>query len=206
MPTNDLFDNDLNVILNTDPLDPNYKEQPINEVFAKFFKHNQKKQAVLQLAGDTHFNLSIKDYLNLIQTNGFILQLQEEFQGNQKDTHYIFWHPDDSILLSFCSYGDRVNGGSIYWNWKSNTDRLWPQTPCSGHIEDGVCVGDIDCREGLFYNIRKMRETGQFLQQWTKQPFLWLLNYVQKDHDACNKQILSRLSKEIQQKVCYEPQ
>ena len=80
------------------------------------------------------------------------------------------------------------------------------------HNHRAVWSGDHDCREALKFNVGQLAENGEFLKQWIKCPFIWLLHYVDYkdkgfdgyDYVAINKERLSKLPKKIQKIINYQ--
>lgn len=87
--------------------------------------HNRAKQAALEANHDTHFNMSLDAYLNVIHDMGFELAASFDMQhksygGELRDEKlYVYGHRGHGIVLKFDSYswGDgvvNVNGGNWY--------------------------------------------------------------------------------------------
>ena len=147
-------------------------------------QENGKRKAELLTAQlDSTFSNKLDYYERVLADEGFSKVFEMEIphdpadKKEYHDRYFIYWHPD-GLLLSFDSYwGDSVNGGNIYFNFKMND----PQEFYHLNIPVGSCNGvadSIDCREAIRYYLGKMRENGTFLPVWEKRPFLWLLHYM----------------------------
>lgn len=67
-----------------------------------------------------------------------------------------------------------------------------------------IWSGDHDCREALKFNIERLLENGIFLKKWKKQPFLWLLHYMDSktpgyNHEQITKDRIALLPEYIQE-------
>lgn len=67
-----------------------------------------------------------------------------------------------------------------YYNWRSENNLR------------AVWVGNHDCREALKFNINNLANNGTFLKEWKKQPFLWVLHYMDTRDKNYNHKELSR--------------
>jgi len=146
--------------------------------------HQQAKQEALMARDDTTFSNDLERYVGIVERNGYEMVLREGFTDSRSANNalYVFAHPD-GLLLCFDSYYEdsRVNGGKVYYNWKPHADK-YPMEITSSlrHGEDGVKVGDHDCREALIYRMDRLREYGDFLPIWQAKSFFWLTHY--EDH------------------------
>jgi hypothetical protein len=172
-----------------------YKEDTETESLgvALHLASGNKKRAALTAADDTLLCNDLDNYIRIISEEGFAEVLRMPFDGKGvgegcKETFYVFWHTA-GLLLSFDTFGgERVNGGHIYFNWRSKTDSFWPRHGSgSGCKKDhSVFTGHIDCREALRFRLRELREGGEFLSPWIEQPFLWLLHYADTKAEGYN--------------------
>ncbi len=144
-----------------------------------------EKRFVMEASGDTAFRNTVKRYLRVAGEEGFSVVLEEKFK-NDRDTectYYIMWHPD-GILLSFDTFSwpgeeQNINGGNFYYNWKPKLNNTYWGVTRSGHIAaNGTWVGYHDCREGLRFHLRQLRECGDFVVPWVEDPHLWLMHYM----------------------------
>lgn len=176
-------------------------------------RHSARKEATLAAHDDTALSNRLDRYQRIICDLGFELVLEEPFKADeQEETLFIYAHRD-GILLHFDSFtwehrdGPNVNGGNFYYNLRQNSDRsdLW-SIISSGHINDGILIGNHDCREAIRHNIGKLRESGSFVTPWVKRPFLWLLNYSEPkvegyDYHAINAARIARLPEWVREFV-----
>lgn len=134
----------------------------------------------------------LQAYLKDITDFGFEQVLHENFsttpwEQSYNEQQFVFWHPR-GLLLAFHTYGEiRINAGNVYYNWKPNPSLGidYRDLISSGGMQDGIWVGDHDCRSGMLYGLRGMIDNGEFLPVW-EQPhiLLWLLNYSEHDDDS----------------------
>jgi hypothetical protein len=131
-------------------------DSPITQAigFKNFIDHNQKKRSMLKSMKDTHFNILLDEYLEIVEEEGFIEILAETFTAKKRswddedreDTYYVYYHPLDGILLAFDSYtwnkGEepQINGGKFLYNWMPNLDdtgkpykEAWSTTSSGGY-------------------------------------------------------------------------
>ena len=147
------------------------------------------------------------EYLKLVEEIGFEQVLKVDFKGNENrdEVFYIFWDAKRSILLCFDTYGDDVNGGDFYYNWiPKDIHTTYKYTRSGGfekHNDGMVWVGYHDCSENIENVIKKFEENGDFVVQWIKQPFLWLVHYgdnKREEYKDINKQRIVMLPEGIQ--------
>jgi len=146
---------------------------------------NEQKHDILESSGDTTFSMSGEDYQANIEDFGFELIYEEPFTADHcgdtnEDVIKVFWF--DGFLLYFDTCRGARNGGKVWYNWKRNDDA---ETGCtsSGGMTDDIWVGDHDCREGLRFNIDRLRANGEILKQWKHYPrCLWITHYGEKDN------------------------
>lgn len=102
-----------------------------------------------------------------------------------------------------------VKWRNMEWNEYLKLDRIW-NSEVKEYLSDKelfyIWSGDHDCREGLKHNISKMVNNGKFLKKWKKQPFLWLLHYMDTendnyDYEAINKERIAKLPKDVQELI-----
>lgn len=99
---------------------------------ALMMQNNRERAALLDLMGDTNYNSTLNQYLEVIQGLGFRQVLCDEFEGRSYGDeppctdHYHCWWRDDGLLLCFDTFSGfggsnpKVNGGNLYFNWQPN--------------------------------------------------------------------------------------
>jgi hypothetical protein len=164
-------------------LDSHKTDLPVWLAIGMMQANGKRKSELLTAQLDSTFSSKLDYYERVLAAEGFSKVFEMEIpndpthEKDYQDKYFIYWHPD-GLLLSFDSYfGDSVNGGHIYFNFKPND---WKQfctlnIPLSG---GGGVYESLDCREAIRYYLGKMRETGTFLPVWENRPFLWLLHYM----------------------------
>ncbi len=202
---NDSLESMLKESLNTDGLaeaeqitGKTYKESAETSAlgFLLHRKNLDKKNKLLELLQDTGFTNELSDYLSILEKEGFKEIYSADFvcPGHDlNEKHFIFFNYEFGILLNFDTYdSSRVNGGHFYYNWKPKERLNWRDINCtksggfhsitedknSKNLQDFIWAGDHDCREALRFNIRQLKEQGNFVTPWKFKPFLWLLNYA----------------------------
>jgi hypothetical protein len=193
-----------------------YKTNSELENLAMMFfamEHGALKTESLKNQRDTYHGMPVEEYIAAITDFGFTQILCDKFSSEKwgyEEKYLMFWHPK-GLLLAFETFHSRsVNGGKVYYNWKSETENRFRYTS-SGCYRDGVWVGDHDCREGLIANMTAMDSVGEFLPVWWQSPHLWLLTYADWDkcretvgyhaHDAITANRISRLPQHVQDAI-----
>ena len=203
-----------------DVMGMSYKDDPTGMVsglgLMAHMAISDTKQKLLFESDDSHFGISIRDFIGLVGRLGF----REVFSENIPETEdrlYLYWR--DGLLLRFESYwGDSpgietsVNSASLYFNYAGPYQALHQ---CSRGMAQGeedpencVWVGNRDVREGLRWFLSQAEKHGQFLKKWKEAPFLWLLNYQepkQEGHDceAINSRKICSLPRDVQEAMGF---
>ena len=224
-----------------------YKEDKITDDigFLAHISHSKQKEEMLRELGDSSFHNNLEQYEKIIGDIGFkkILEIpfDNQYSAHDKVTHekfFVYWYEECSILLTFDTYGENsVNGGKFYYNWIPN-DIKDKNNPSSSGCYEGLSrfrdffdflgvkqnykkfywAGDYDCREAIKFHIEQLKKYGKFMKQWKKQPFLWLVHYVDTrnktgeglrndnntptyDYKAINRTRLAMLPKSVQKAV-----
>ncbi len=166
-------------------------------------KHNEAKDAVLDALDDTKFSNKMVDAIRIVEREGFQLLVTIPFVGKQfpndpetPEEFRIYWNPELSALLCMESYHtDSLNTGKVYFAWKATDQNRPYPSGCSGGGEgpagDCTFVGDYDIREAFAYRLNRMKETGEFIKQWPKTPFLWLLHWMDTKEEGYNYQVIN---------------
>lgn len=179
--------------------------------FAINYKKAKQLQGLLMLQDDTHFRTEWKDFLRIAKSEGFEIVHTEKFDGQYNDTKgeqfIIGWHPDGILLCAETHMKNHVNRAEIYYYLDGES-----RPDCTGGGPSGK-EGDKweiskDVREGLRHHLNSSRGKGKFLPQWPKQPFLWLLTYMDTkdpgfDYKAITKSRIEKLPKHVQDAICH---
>lgn len=217
-----MSDNDIQRLLHFDPLSAaeklaggeSYKESPavMNLGMAIALGHNARKEAALKATGDTYFASSFAETREVYVRLGFTEILETHFDapsydgGTYHETSIVLWR-EDGVLGRIETYmGDHLNTNKFYYNWRPNPELrehgLWGFTS-SGHLKDGVWVGDHDGREGMAHNLTRMAANGQFVNPWIESPFLWFVTYDEPegdyDYKAINASVIAQLPENVRQ-------
>lgn len=124
-----------------------YKEDEGTEAIGMLLhlEKNAALTALLKQAGDTTWGMSVLEYIEVITKFGFQQVYIEPFVcDNRKESLYIFFHVELSILLSFDTFnGSSVNSGHFYYNWSPNMDLRGRLTSTGGFFfpKDGKHIG-----------------------------------------------------------------
>jgi len=151
--------------------------------FSLAIDHNQRKSNALAASGDTHFSQTLAEAEKVYAAAGFAKVASWPFEGSGGIAEELaaWWHPD-GLLLTVESYmGTRVNSAKVRYNVSSPEPRpadFFRRTSSGSLTADDVWAGDHDVREGLIVAIEGLREVGAFLPVWVRQPFMWLLTYM----------------------------
>jgi hypothetical protein len=141
------------------------------------------KREILQQLGDTYFGLRYQEFIDLIVSNGFKKALEYDFDSdagycNHPTDRFACYYREDGLVIVFDSYGDSLNGGQIYGNYKlkeGTTDRLCDGS--SSPMGNGIIGFSKDIREGMFHFISKVKNVGDILPIWKGSGcFSWMLD------------------------------
>ena len=181
-------------------------------------KKRRQLDQLLTEAADTKFSEAVENYIRKIEEEGFICVLRLPFESNwasaeenrPTEIFYVYWKRDEALLLCFDTLRGRINGGKVYYNIKPYEEIDWQREFCgsisSGSFYEGVWCGDHDCREALRFNIARLRQHGTFLAKWVKQPFLWLLHFMDTktedyDYKRINRERLAMLPENVRSAI-----
>jgi len=184
----------LDALLSADPLHAaeqltgtSYKNSDATTALGAMIamSNHERADALLRASSDTRFSMPFDEHLAVFATAGFQIVLDEPFTGTDDaaERFVVLWRPD-GVLASCESYSrwDSTNSSHVYYNWRpddpEDTDRWWPLIS-SGHMTDGVWVGDHDTREALRHKLAGLESAGRFVSPWP-QPHrsLGLLSYA----------------------------
>lgn len=170
-------------------------------------ENNKAKNLALQEKNDTYSSLNAEDVFGVYGSLGFSELVNGEVQGTD-DTWHIFWNKG---ILLFCETywgGGSMNSAKIFFNYKGPREAMYKCSNGFAGEVDGAEVwqGSYDCREGLRFALEMMQREGEFLGEWIKAPFLWLLNYKDTkedgyDYKAINAERIALLPKEVQNAI-----
>lgn len=157
----------------------------------------RRKRELLAEIGDTFMGMQADDYRATIEAWGFELVLETPFKGHHKDERYFIYAHRDGLLLSFDTYqGERVNGGKVFYTWRSSPEmkNRHELTSSGRYLDRGIYTlwqGDHDCREALVHNLDALRSAGEFVTPWPQRPFLWLLHYMDTEPDDYDREAIN---------------
>lgn len=173
---------------------------------------NRDKREGLKAANDTHFDSTLSEYQSIVEELRFKLVLdlpfEDEYDGPIQEHLFVYFR-EDGVLLVFDTYGGKsVNGGKFLYNWRpNNRDKIRHGVLSSHSWQDGICVGDHDCREGLRYYLARLEAEGKFVNPWISQPFLWFLHYMDTriedyNYRTINETRIAMLPEYVQACIC----
>lgn len=175
------------------------------------WQHAEGKSALLKANNDTGtLGETFDDVLAIIRDLGFTEYYRHQIKDTD-DIFCVFWR--DGILLTAESYTWSnksrcvLNSSNAYFFYQGDYETMPPCT--CGMEEEGIWHVNIDGRDGLRFQLDKFESGGKILSQWLKKPFLWLVDYQQKniegyDYKAIANEILDTLPVEIQKAICHE--
>lgn len=189
--------------LNFDALDvaekitgKSYKDDKLTSYlgFNLMLENSKLRGKLLENKNDVYFGCGLEYYLEVLKLNSFKEVLNIKFKrddDSEEENFYIFWH-EDGLLLKMDTYGGTsVNSCTCYYNWESfhekyNYDILSSCSPYPHPESDKkhAIAGSHDGREGLITNMNLLRGEGSFLPKWKKQPFIWLLHYMDEKRSS----------------------
>lgn len=187
-----IFDDTINNLLKFDPVDfveKNFEDgEKIGLALSLSVSKNAAVQDIMRENEDSYHSMKVEDYLKVVQMEGFEPIFTHHFansNGDGMETMYIMYKKPEGILLVFDTYYGNVNSGNFYYNWvpKNNDSFKYTASYSSVDLGDGclLIAGYHDCREAIRFKIRMLKEHGEFLQNWVKRPFLWLLCHGDRD-------------------------
>jgi hypothetical protein len=181
-----------------------YKEDDSVTWLAMALMQDQRKttDALIFLNRDTNsMRQTIPEFFDILADMGFREVLKLAIEGTS-DHFHVFWKP--GLLLRLDTYmGRSVNSGTCYFNYRGPRDAI---NGSNGWIQDTehgpAWSGDTDIREGLRHKLDTMAEAGELLEDWIKQPFLWLLHYMDTkvegyDHKAITAERIAMLPEDV---------
>jgi hypothetical protein len=156
-----------------------------------------------------------KFYYNWIPNNGFKNNCTSSggcvSNGDKNISYSYMFNPDLTPHILPKELRDiqpKLGDGETYeiFNEKRKTWESLVDKYLSDHPTISIWSGNHDCREALKFNINQLAENGTFVKKWKKQPFLWLLHYMdteKKDYDynAINKERIAMLPIEVQELI-----
>lgn len=132
----------------------------------KFMLDNEIKKEVLKNANDTYSRMSWKDFIKLIENDGFKLQQQWKYQGFSRENTAVVYERDGFLLIA-TSYDDRINGGHIYAEIEVREGQnLFNINHLSGGYHNSAknrAHVSYDIREGLMNFINQVNTVGVVL-------------------------------------------
>lgn len=154
--------------------------------------NNEAKDRALAETDDTRWSLDFAGTVALWERIGFETVHTRNFVARDSvETYLVLWHPD-GILGTVESYGStRVNTQKVYYNVRPTSGHLPWDAISSGRYVDAVWVGDHDAREGLRFNLGRLREHGEFLPIWVERPWLSLLTYQEAREDGYDRKAIT---------------
>jgi hypothetical protein len=181
------------------------------------YLNNKIKDTYLSSLGDTHFNMSWKEFKQLIIGRGFVSAMEYDIHhdDNEIDEFVIYYHPKKGLIVCATSYWNKtnVNGGELYGeiqaNSKDDIDIIYKWLSSGGCIDKDKMIFSTshDVREGLFSKLDELESAGRFLPRWTERNrFLWFVDYKEdkvKGYDykkITNKKLL-KCPKELREIV-----
>lgn len=130
------------------------------------------------------WGISLDEVLKHFESCGFEKVFELPFVGDEDrtDTFYVYFHRRCGILLTFDTFGDHINGGHYYYQWKpTNGVEHYPSLQSGGWREvDGEWIweGYGDCREGMIWRINELSNQGTFITPWIKHAGIDKPNFV----------------------------
>lgn len=175
---------------------------------------NQKKAEHLKSIGDTHFDITWIDFIEIAKAYGFKSGYSQKFTGTGwsdkgvEEEEIIFFHEEKGLILHAESYyGKSVNSAKVYGEVKIGNKlekNQWEALiGCShGGNGNGTMSFDVDVREGFRFHLDALSEAFEFSKSWSKVPFLWFLNYMDTknenySYEKINKQKIDASTPEV---------
>ena len=162
----------------------------------------------LQAASDSYYGITILDFLELAKIEGFEIIHCKHFETcyDRTEQYYSLWSTE-GILLTVESYGDKINTAKMYYNLNVGDYQQFDFIS-SGSFDkfnnDRVWVGNHDVREGFRKSLKLIRKVNP-MSVWIKQPFLWLLTYMDTkqpyDYKVLNADMIAQYPTKVQSAI-----
>lgn len=164
----------------------------------------QAKAAHLKAIGDTYFNITWVDFIEIVKAYGFKSGYRKKFAGSGwsgkevEEEEIIFFHEEKGLILYAESYdGKSVNSAKVYGEVKIadnlEAKQLEALNGCShGSNGNGTIYFDVDVREGFCFHLNALSKAFEFSKIWSKPPFLWFLNYMETHVESSNYKEVSK--------------
>ncbi|OHA47106.1 MAG: hypothetical protein A3A80_01650 [Candidatus Terrybacteria bacterium RIFCSPLOWO2_01_FULL_44_24] len=168
-------------------------------------RNNFVKNVILGELGDTHYRISWKKFLEIIDDLGFDIVEDRQFEyvlglGTiiLYPTNLIAAHPNLNLLLHATSYltegadedQETLNSGNIYGTLRitePDREKVWEALGachCSFAFHGDDIELNIDVREGLKLKLERLATQGRFVP-WgdtERSMTVWLADYVEHKH------------------------
>ncbi len=185
----------------------NEKEQAFS--LFKFMADNETKSEHLKSIGDTYWGMKWNEFINLIESYGFVSGLRYDFiapkygfsdEADRIEEAILYYHPTKGLILWATSYSGNINGGTVYGEINIDKER-WKEISkalnrCShgafahynGETEQDEYKNqvefDYDIREGLIHVLNRIENVTSYAPIWTERNFLWFLDYAEENQDG----------------------
>lgn len=162
-----------------------------------FMAHNEQKKEALVKRKDTHYSMSLAEYVEivldlgfeLVLTTNFVAKGYNEIDPDRNEAQYVYAHREGMVLIldtyTWADKGASVNSSNLYYAHKSffkdGVEGAVAPRYSSGGYEapsgwpddnsfpaDAYWYGNHDGREALRHNVTMLRETGQLFPVWPK--------------------------------------
>lgn len=166
-----------------------------------FMMENERKNNILDNAGDTSFRTPWNKFIAMLINNGFEFQNawsydkdglnpklqvftkpEELMKDGSEPYDVLIMFARDGMLLVATSYGDHINGGHLYYERELKEGvGLYDIKSLSsfGMFADRKFHGYYDIREALMVHVRELEEKSTAMPIWEdKDPRPWILSYV----------------------------
>lgn len=177
---------------------------------------NEQKEMELGLRGDSYYNISYSEYLEILADLGFQEVYSEEFVSRweqAREQFRVFWR--DGILLTTESYmGKSLNSATAYFNaefedgnapWRMSLSGCLDGEAYDGDPRRYIWCGYFDAREGIRHRLAQMEGQAKFLPKWTNERiYVSLLNYMESkvdfdEYDRIREMKLTLLPEHVRQ-------
>lgn len=198
---------EIKQILNFDPLDSIAKafgEEATKNAglcIGVVAEHSQHVRGTMKEIGDTYMGMSAQEFIDLLKFNGFQEAYSEEFASDGSlECLFVFVHAKDHLLCRFDTFRSRINSCKVHYAWQpKNFEKSYQFTSSGGFYDKSgeyasrsnvpnselIFFGDHDGREGMFFNLRNLRNNGTFTT-WPTGAInnVWICHYGDtKDHN-----------------------
>lgn len=191
--------------------------------------NNQLSQTYLKSIGDTHYEITWKDFLILCEKQGFEIAYRRDFLDDQcgpknLEEEVVLIHKEKGFVLYANSIDSKkiVNNATLYGEIriKEDVDKEEANKALYGYshfdTEYGTEEIHLDVRNGMVARLSQLDGKYEYVTPWNKMLFVYFVNYMEqktlnkyvvepfdKGYEIVNQQKIALMSSDAQQIMGY---